>query len=65
MVSFVLSAMPPLGPLYRQLMFVDELLTSDREIVFNAGSHADAICMRFENFEAITHPVIARFARPR
>lgn len=59
------GAMPPLGPLYRQAMFVDELLTSDREIVFNGGSHADAICMKFADFDAITRPVIARISRRR
>jgi Ala-tRNA(Pro) deacylase len=59
------GAMPPLGPLYKQLVFVDELLTSDREIVFNGGSHADAICMRFDDFDRIAHPVVARFARRR
>lgn len=59
------GAMPPLGPLYRQAVFVDERLTADREIVFNGGSHADAICMKFEDFEALTHPVIASIARTR
>jgi Ala-tRNA(Pro) deacylase len=59
------GAMAPLGPLYRQSMFVDESLTADREVVFNGGSHGDAICMRFEDFETVTHPVIAKFARNR
>ena len=59
------GAMPLLGPLFRQAVFVDELLSADREIVFNAGSHADAICMKFSDFEAIAHPIIARIARRR
>ena len=58
------GAMPPLGPLYRQLVFVDELLADEDELVFNAGNHIDAISMRFADFVSLTHPVTGRFARP-
>src|SRR6187397_1129336 len=44
------GAMPPFGPLYRQRVFVDESLTEEEEIVFNGGSHTDAICMRYGDF---------------
>jgi len=57
-----LGAMPPFGPLYRQPVFVDESLTLDEEIVFNAGTHSDAICMQYRDFAAITRPVVGRFA---
>lgn len=57
------GAMPPLGPLYRQMVFVDELLVMEQEIAFNAGNHVDAISMRFAAFMAITHAVIGRFSR--
>jgi Ala-tRNA(Pro) deacylase len=57
-----LGAMPPLGPLYRQAVFVDEALTMDDEIVFNAGTHSDAICMRYGDFAAIARPTVGRFA---
>ena len=59
------GAMPPLGPLYRQLVFVDEQLAADEEIVFNAGTFANAIAMRFNDFAEITHPFVGRFAWPR
>jgi Ala-tRNA(Pro) deacylase len=59
------GAMPPFGPLYRQLVFVDERLTDDEEIVFNGGTYGDAIAMRLVDFVAIAQPVIGRFARPR
>ena len=59
------GAMPPFGPLYRQLVFVDERLTKDEEIVFPGGTHASAIQMRYADFSAITHPIVGRFARPR
>ena len=57
------GAMPPLGPLYRQRVFVDETLAAEDQIVFNAGTHKDAVSMRFEDFAALTHPVVGRFAR--
>ena len=57
------GAMPPLGPLYRQMVYVDEALADEDEIVFNAGTHGDAVRMRFADFAAIAHPIIGRFAR--
>jgi Ala-tRNA(Pro) deacylase len=57
------GAMPPLGPLYRQLVFVDETLAADDRIVFNAGTHGDAVSMRYADFAAIAHPIVGRFAR--
>ena len=57
------GAMPPLGPLYRQTVYADEALADDDEIVFNAGTHEDAIRMRYEDFATIAHPIVGRFAR--
>ena len=57
------GAMPPLGPLYRQMVYVDESLADEEEIVFNGGTHADAVRMRYDDFSAIAHPIIGRFAR--
>jgi Ala-tRNA(Pro) deacylase len=59
------GAMAPLGPLYHQRVFVDERLTADEEVVFNAGSFRDAVSMRFIDFAGLTRPVIGRFARPK
>ena len=56
------GAMPPLGPLYRQMVYADEALADDDEIVFNAGTHGDAIRMRYDDFAAIAHPIVGRFA---
>ena len=58
------GAMPPFGPMYRQLVFVDERLSADAEIMFNAGTFGDAVAMRFADFAEVAHPVIGRFARP-
>ncbi|HYT67234.1 MAG TPA: YbaK/EbsC family protein [Vicinamibacterales bacterium] len=56
------GAMPPFGPLYRQRVFVDESLAREEQIVFNGGTHEDAICMRYVDFEALAKPTIGRFA---
>ena len=33
------GAMPPFGPLFRQHVYVDRLLTEEEEIAFNGGTH--------------------------
>jgi Ala-tRNA(Pro) deacylase len=57
------GAMPPFGPLYGQRVFVDRALVDDPEIVFNAGTHADAIRMRYEDFASLVQPVVGQFAQ--
>ena len=56
------GAMPPLGPLYHQTVFVDEALAAEPQVVFNGGTHADAICMRYDDFAALAHAVVGSFA---
>jgi Ala-tRNA(Pro) deacylase len=56
------GAMPPFGPLYKQRVFVDESLGEEENIVFNGGTHADAIVMRFEDFVLLARPTIGSFA---
>ena len=57
------GAMPPFGPLYRQVVYADEALADDDEIVFNAGTHGDAIRMRYADFAALARPIVGRFAK--
>lgn len=56
------GAMPPFGPLYRQRVFVDEGLAREEQIVFNGGTHKDAICMRYDDFADLTRPIVGGFA---
>jgi Ala-tRNA(Pro) deacylase len=56
-----LGAMPPFGPLYKQPVLVDKSLTSDPEILFNAGSHREAIRMRYQDFDDLVKPTVAEF----
>ncbi len=57
------GAMPPLGPLYGQRVIVETSLAANPEIVFNAGTHADAIRMRYTDFDHLVHPEVGQFAR--
>jgi Ala-tRNA(Pro) deacylase len=41
-----LGAMPPFGSLYNLPVYLDESLAADEAIVFNAGTHRDAIRIR-------------------
>lgn len=60
------GAMPPLGPLYKQRVYVDSALAAEHEIAFNAGTHRDAVAMRYNDFARLTKPTIGNFAeRPR
>lgn len=58
------GAMPPLGPLFGQRVVVDKSLTLDPEIAFNAGSHSEAIRMRYGDFEELVKPSVADFGVP-
>jgi Ala-tRNA(Pro) deacylase len=59
-----LGAMPPFGALYHQRVFVDRSLVGETEMVFNAGTHTDAIRMHYGDFAAVSNPVVGAFARP-
>jgi len=56
------GAMPPFGPLYGQTVYVDAVLALEPEIVFNAGTHRDAIAMRWNDFVRMANPVVGKFA---
>jgi Ala-tRNA(Pro) deacylase len=58
-----LGAMPPFGPLYGQTVYVDAALASEERIVFNAGTHRDAIAMRWNDFVKMVNPIVGKFAQ--
>jgi len=57
-----LGAMPPFGALYNMPVYVDESLAKDKEVVFNAGTHHDAVRMSYEDFVRLANPKICAFA---
>ena len=56
------GAMPPFGPLYGHAVFVDAVLAGESEIVFNAGTHREAIAMRWNDFVKVVNPIVGRFS---
>lgn len=57
-----LGAMPPFGQLYNLPVYVDKTLAADEEIVFNAGTHRDAIRMGYADFVRLARPHTGSFA---
>jgi Ala-tRNA(Pro) deacylase len=55
------GAMPPFGNLYGMPVWVDDSLTRDREIVFNAGTHQQTVHMAFSDFTRLVRPRVASF----
>jgi Ala-tRNA(Pro) deacylase len=58
------GAMPPFGNLFDMPVFVDESLTEDTEIAFNAGSHNELMRLSYEDFERLVKPKALKFAAP-
>lgn len=56
------GAMPPFGGLYGQRVFVDVALASEPHIFFSAGTHSEAIRMRWADFAATVRPIVGSFA---
>ena len=57
-----LGAFPPFGHLYGMNVWVDRSLGQCEEIMFNAGSHTEAIRMKYADFAKAATPHVARFA---
>jgi Ala-tRNA(Pro) deacylase len=55
------GAMPPFGPFYGHTVYVDAVLALEPQIVFNAGTHRDAIAMRWNDFVKMVNPIVGRF----
>ena len=62
-VDCELGAMPPFGNLYGLKVVVDETLTHDKEIAFNAGTHLELIKLAYNDFANLVHPTVLRFSR--
>ena len=59
------GAMPPFGNLYDMPVYVDETLTRDKVIAFNAGTHHELIRLSYDDFARLVKPVVACFAAGR
>ena len=55
------GAMPPFGNLYGLPVWVDEALTRDKEISFNAGTHEQTVRMAYADFARLVRPRVTSF----
>jgi Ala-tRNA(Pro) deacylase len=57
-----IGAMPPFGNLYNLITYVDKDLAAQDYIVFEAGTHTDAIKMSYRDYEKIVNPKVEDLA---
>ena len=57
------GAMPPFGNLYNLPVYVDQSLSRDEDIVFNAGSHTQTVRMKYADFSRLVKPKVAAFSK--
>jgi Ala-tRNA(Pro) deacylase len=55
------GAIPPFGSVYHIDTLVDDTLAQDEQIVFQAGTHEDAIRMTYHDYEVVEHPLRGDF----
>jgi Ala-tRNA(Pro) deacylase len=60
-----IGAMPPFGNLYGLPTYVDKHLAEQTYIVFEAGTHTDAIKMSYRDYETIVKPQVEDLAIKR
>ncbi len=58
----IIGAMPPFGSLYGLPTYVDKNLADQDYIVFEAGTHTDAIKMSYRDYEKIVKPEVKDLA---
>jgi len=57
-----IGAMPPFGNLYGLPTYVDKSLAAQEYIVFEAGTHSDAIKLSYRDYEKIVKPQVEDLA---
>jgi len=55
------GAMPPFGNLYGLPVWVDQALSRDKDISFNAGTHEQTVRMAYADFARLVQPRVASF----
>jgi Ala-tRNA(Pro) deacylase len=58
-----LGAEPPIGRLYNLPTLMDESLTSDARVTFQAGTHRDAITMSLVDYRRVAQPEMGYFGK--
>ena len=63
--EYEVGAMPPFGAVFGHRVFVERCLVGEPEMVFNAGTHTDAIRMHYGDFAELAKPTVGEFCRCR
>jgi Ala-tRNA(Pro) deacylase len=67
--EFEIGAAPPFGTLYGHRVFVEKCFVGEPEMVFDAGTHTESICMHYFDFADLVKPTVGTFGirpgRPR
>jgi Ala-tRNA(Pro) deacylase len=58
------GAEPPIGRLYGMTTLMDESLSRGNQVMFQAGTHEDAVEMSLAEYRRIAQPEMAHFGRP-
>jgi Ala-tRNA(Pro) deacylase len=57
-----IGAMPPFGNLYNLEVWVDQVLTEDKDIAFNAGSHVETLKIEYSDYARLVNPKVGQFS---
>ena len=60
-----LGAMPAIGDPYGIPTYASFALRDDQDVVFNAGSHTEAVRMAEKDYELIARPRVGEISEPR
>jgi Ala-tRNA(Pro) deacylase len=61
--EFEVGAMPPFGMMHGHRVFVERCFVGEPEMVFNAGTHTDCLCMHYYDFAEVVRPIVGTFGR--
>ena len=61
--EFEVGAMPPFG-MHGHRVFVERCFVGEPEMVFNAGTHTDSLCMHYGDFADVARPAVGTFGIP-
>src|SRR5204863_7489432 len=59
-----IGAAPPIGRLYGLTTLMDESLTADDRVTFQAGTHDESVTLSLMEYRRVAQPEIAHFGRP-
>jgi Ala-tRNA(Pro) deacylase len=57
-----IGAMPPFGNLYNLEVWVDQVLTEDASIVFQAGNHIETVRVKYSDYARLINPKVGDFS---